>query len=90
MGLGYARVVAQLESVCVHSVFCMHLCCIYSVAGECFHAAEEKDRIVVQAVGDHVQRNRCAGIFTVNAQSFDKVVATIDHKCHSLAVHFII
>lgn len=29
----------------------MHLCRIYSVAGERFRAAEEKDRIVVQAVG---------------------------------------
>lgn len=38
-----------------------------------------------------VQRSRCGrDIFTVNAQSFDKVVATIDDECHSLAVHFII
>lgn len=64
----------------MHSVFCMHLCRIYSVAGERFHAAEEKDRIVVQAVGGDVQRDRRAGIFTVDAQSFDKLVATIDHS----------
>lgn len=54
----------------------MHLCCIYSVAGERFHAVEQKDRIVVQAVGDHVQRNRCAGIFTVNVQS---LITSVTH-----------
>lgn len=66
-------------SVCTACSVC--ICAVFIAwRGNVFMRRKRKTELLCKRWGGDVQRDRSAGIFTVNAQSFDKLVATIDHS----------